>query len=180
MVLELTETRGGKQQKYVVGITEDTGKSRIYIEDVEPDPVLGQRKRKFFTHLSVDADPLSAVGEVTAIRTEWREIILSATGLPMFGTDVLVFMITNPEDIAEFIQKFGMPIIMAMVNGVVRDNMGFNHLPIFDSITGAVKVYSDYETGTPPTWDYHTYKKGDPKPEILTEQDAAANITDPQ
>jgi hypothetical protein len=175
MVQEFQITRGGKTYKAVIGVTEEK-ETRLYLEDDEPGE-LGLKVRKYILKLEVifegyrkEPDAISGYrGNVAAIRTEWAESKISPTGEVIPGTATEIVMITNQDDIKVFTALFGNPILMSGLNGLIRDSMGFNHLPVFDTTTGQVKEYSPYEESTPPTGDYNTYKIGDPKPEILNE-----------
>jgi hypothetical protein len=167
MVQEFNITRGGKEYQVKVGITTDK-KSRLYLEDAVADEELGLKGRWMFGSLFVDTDDQSDEGEVVLIRTTWKKKLMSPTGMPIPGYQVIEIMITNEEDIKSFMTMFGSPILLAMINGLVRQVWGFNHFPVFNP-NGTVKTLTEFESSTQPTNDYYTWKQGDDLPEVLTE-----------
>lgn len=153
MVQQFNITRGGKVSQVNIGVTTDKA-SILYLEDVEADEVLGLKSRWVLGSLFIDTNPASDEGEVTLIKTVWKRKTMAPTGVSIPGFETTEIMITNEEDIKAFITTFGMPILMSMVNGLVRGVWGFNNLPVFNATTGALKVYTPLEEDSAPTNDY--------------------------
>lgn len=168
MIQPFNITRGGIE--YTVYEGSENGKSRLYMETVAPNSE-GLRERWYWVSLYMEAGNMSEIGEASYIKTLWKRADLSPAGNVIKGTQQEEPMETKAAEIIEFVEMahVSRPILMFMANGLVRYNLGFNHLPIFDALTGAVKTYTAYEESTPPTNDYNTWNEGDPLPEILTE-----------
>lgn len=152
MTQQFNITRGSKESQVIIGTTTE-GKSRLYFEDVEVGSD-GLKERWFFVSLYVGTDRTLGIGEVNHIKTEWCKAKLSPTGEIIFGTEITELMITNESDITTFIAMFGTPILMSMTNGLVRDIWGFNHLPVFNTTTGAILTYTGAQESSLPTNDY--------------------------
>lgn len=165
MVQQFNIIRGGKESQVNIGITTE-GKSRLYFDDTVVNGE-GLKTRWYFKTLFIDTNN-NGVGEVNFIRTEWRNATLSPVGNLILGTEIVELMITNEADIAAFITMFGMPILMSMSNGLVRDLWGFNHFGVFNP-NGTVKTLTVFESNTQPTYDYNSWKTGDPLPESIVE-----------
>jgi hypothetical protein len=85
-------------------------------------------------------------------------------------------MITKPSEVALFNTIFGIDILSFMANGLVRQNWGFNHLPVIDTrptIEGQPNPnfrlpmeYSEELENTLPSGDYESYSGG-PIPALI-------------
>lgn len=93
-------------------------------------------------------------GRLVYIETIWETALLDPNGDIIEDTVKSIKMQTNLFDILTFALGFGVPILKHMLNGFIRDTLGFNNQRLFDQ-TGSVIVYPDEDLELPPTNDYH-------------------------
>lgn len=150
---QLSFTRGGKQYNQYVG-TNEQGNSVLYIDCIDLDNLTSQPVRYYPKELSIKFDTSSGTGNVAYIYTEWEEALIGNNGNPIPNTGKSKSMKTNPVDQASFITKFGLPILMSMDNGFIRAILGFNNLPIFNTVDGSIISYTEEQENELPTNDY--------------------------
>lgn len=173
-ILQFPITRNNKIYNITIGVTPDN-KSRLYFETDFTDEELELKHRYYL--MGFNASTINSVeGEIQHIKTTWRKVAISPNGNLIAGTESFEEMITNKQDIAFFIGGLGMPILMSMLNGFVRDKLGFNHLAVFQTSPGnpeqpmgSIINYSEFMLSTAPTNDYDTYIPGSPLPDSLIE-----------
>lgn len=177
-LLQFPITRAGNTYDVTIGVTPE-GKSRLYFETQFTDEVHGLRYRYYWLGFNTRTSINSTEGELDYIQTLWKKVAISPSGTLIPGTESLDEMITNNHDIAFFISGLGMPILMSILNGFVRSNLGFNHLPVFETSNFTLKSYSEFLESTEPTNDYNTYVSGDPLPDSLTEPEDDTDTPNP-
>lgn len=160
MIEPVVITRGGKQYNVFRGV--ETGESTLYIESVLPIEK-GLKERFYFISLYIEADKTDKKGRVNLIKTEWRRSLISPTE-EVFDEFTEVWVNTNAQDRAVFNTMFGNPILMSMVNGLIRDPWGYDELPVYDTrLTiegvsnpnfGLLRVYTEIEELSQPTKKY--------------------------
>lgn len=146
----------------------ENGESTLYFQTVLTDED-NLKDRWYFVSLYIDTDRTISKGKVVSIRTEWNKVRVSTADNIVANLGVEI-MITRPSEVELFCTIFGGDILSFMANGLVRDNWGFNHLPVIDTrptIDGEPNpnfrlpmVYTNGEESTLPTGDYNTYSGG--------------------
>ena len=156
MIKEENFQRGGKGKKATVGLTAE-GKTRCFIEEVEPHP-LGQNIRRFPVKLVIKFDDSEGVGEAVSIETIWKESLITNSGKPFPSKEGENerSMWSNAHDRALFFQAFK-NVLYSMANGEVRSLQGHNTQPLFDGSGNRIPDTA-YDTTQPPTNNYPTHK----------------------
>lgn len=153
----------------------ENGQTTLYFQTVVPDED-NLNTRWYFVSMYVDTDRSKSFGgKVVSIRTEWSKVRVSIAGNVVANLGIET-MITRTNEVELFCTIFGGDILSFMANGLVRDNWGFNHLPVIDTrptIDGEPNpnfrqpmVYTNGEESTLPTGDYSTYSGG-PVPALI-------------
>lgn len=151
---DISIKRGGKVHNSEIGTTAEAG-TRLSITDADLDETHQQGIRKAPIRLIIDFDEGELNGGVVSMQTIWKQAMISNGGKPIHATGVNQYMTTNQADIAAFVAMFGGPILMSMLNGYVRDVMGFNDKPVFNTQTRAIIQYTPEQEAAAPTNDYH-------------------------
>ena len=147
--------------------TDENNEAVDYIDRVEMDENTSQPIRYFPDVTVIQRDTGKGNGAIAFIKTTYIMCLMGNNGVPIHATGEPLHMITNKEDIKNFVNLFGLPIMMSGVNGWVRAIMGFNNLPLFVTSAvrdeqgniikpvGSVLTYTPEEIALPPTNDYN-------------------------
>jgi len=169
MINTYPEIRGGENYLFTVGKDLAAGKTNnFFIKPNEVDVLTGQKYKYYPVKLTVGFDEINCDGNVTSIDTEWWRVLIAVNGSPILKTaEKWGNVITSKLDIFYFIAGLGDAIQWSMVNGTIRDLLGFNKLPLFattpikDSTgtiivpAGGVIPYTEEQQNEPPTFDYN-------------------------
>lgn len=181
MVNTINTTRENTAYTIKMGVGSNN-KYTLFMEEADGDEDL-LRHRWLFRSLIVETEVVEEDNEVytnvTKIETRWCKVRVSSTGKTLQGFQEIEVVITNQEDIEAFILMYATIMSPAIINGLMRDVMGHNHLPVIDTRKtidgepnpnfGLPFLMTEYLKTVPPTKDYNNWKQGDPLPEILTE-----------
>lgn len=148
MINPVTVIRGGKEYELHKG--QVNGKTKLYFQTVTPDSE-GLYERLWFRKLLIDTED-TCIGEVNLIKAEIHTAKISPDGNVIDGTVTADPMKTNDPDMDDLIPMFE-DILNFLANGIVRNHLGFNNMPVYDS-EGEVIEYTEAEENSEPTNDY--------------------------
>lgn len=161
--------RGSKEYKVNIDVSTE-GISTLYLEDAIGDED-NLKIRRYVTKLQIVFDESleeGCTGKAIGIGTWWRKARVTPSGKIIPIDEEPELMVTNEQDVKSFGLMLGNPILMAGINGLVRDLLGFNHFPVFNT-NGSIKVLTPFEETTEPTNNYKVWKAGDDLPESIIE-----------
>lgn len=117
----------------------------------------GQPVRYFCTDFSVSLFSHTYPGRTESIQTRWIKVMISNSGQPIWATAEKFPMTTVFTDFIAFEQALGGMIQRFLVNGFVRETLGFNFQPAFDG-QGAPILDAAFNTAAQPSGNYQTHK----------------------
>jgi hypothetical protein len=148
-------TRGNKQYTANWG-TDEGGRFQLWIDEADLHESTQQPVRHIPEQIGIDFDITQGKGSLSSIRTRWKKVLISNSGVPIAGTGGPEGMSTNKTDLTGFASIFGDAFQKFMVNGLVRSIFGHNYQPLFDAQGGVIPDTS-YDTTLAPTNDYQTH-----------------------
>ncbi len=141
----ITEKRHGKTYQIFKGVNPDTGERENYFETDDEPNKYGLKTRWWFDEMNLKAKDK---GVVIQIVTTWKKALVSTNGQTIEDTAQKMTMITRDYDLVGFLMSpLADPISIYLQNGAWKSEriMGHTHLKPFNSATGQVIAYSEFQ-----------------------------------